>query len=44
MIVGASPTALRIAAISSGEQTIARAPDRVASSASETALSSAGLA
>ena len=44
MIVTASPTTLRIAAISNGEQTIARAPALVANCASATALSKAGFA
>ena len=44
MIVGVAPTAERIAAISRGEQTIARAPAVTDIFASATALSSAGFA
>ena len=44
MIVGVAPTAERIAAISNGEQTIARAPAVTDIFASATALSSAGFA
>ena len=44
MIIGSLPTALRIAAVSSGEQTKDFAPADTAIFAKATALSSAGLA
>ena len=44
MIIGSAPTALRIAAVSRGEQTSDFAPADTAIFARATALSSAGLA
>ena len=44
IIIGSPPTALRIAAVSNGEQTIALARDSTAILARATALSSAGFA
>ena len=44
MMIGFSPSALRMAAVSNGEQTIALAPALTESLARATALSSAGLA